>query len=354
MSHPYTRARALPNPAEPMRARARGLRVNSGGSSDASTGVIARAPARHGVRGAEPDRAARQRAPELFVDACERWGPERLRSELQRRLAKLSYLDARIERLDRAIDRAWAAQERAEVALLRAAVGGWYRAAVGRALNAGAVPAEVEALRVQWRIALRHPPRSSAPRCGARTRTGGACGAPPVWDRSAGRPVNGRCRRHGGCTPPTHIDVAPSAGPEPFEAHRRNLQRGREVSSANAPSCNGCPAGSQNPTTAPPEVSTLDAPAVTLGGELNRGVCLVRGSAPHLSPDVRICPPPTRAGWPDVAGYGRSPADESQRKPTELAKVGDPFARAREALPLAQCRTCDLDAHNTPRARASA
>lgn len=136
---------------------------------EASTGVIVRAPARHGVR-----------APELFVDAVERWGPERLRSELQRRLAKLWYLDARIERLDMAIDRARAALERAEVALLRAAVVGWYRAALGGALDAGAVPAEVEALRRAWRLDVRHPPRSSAPRCGARTRAGGACGAPPV------------------------------------------------------------------------------------------------------------------------------------------------------------------------------
>jgi hypothetical protein len=36
------------------------------------------------------------------------------------------------------------------------------------------------------------------PRCGARCRDGSSCKAPPVWDKCLDRPVNGRCRMHGG------------------------------------------------------------------------------------------------------------------------------------------------------------
>ena len=36
------------------------------------------------------------------------------------------------------------------------------------------------------------------PRCGARCRNGSSCKAPPVWDKRLDRPVNGRCRMHGG------------------------------------------------------------------------------------------------------------------------------------------------------------
>ncbi len=36
------------------------------------------------------------------------------------------------------------------------------------------------------------------PRCGATCRDGSLCQAPPVWDRRRDRPVNGRCRMHGG------------------------------------------------------------------------------------------------------------------------------------------------------------
>lgn len=41
------------------------------------------------------------------------------------------------------------------------------------------------------------PVRRLVPRCGAKTRKGDPCAAPAVCD-GAGRPVNGRCRRHGG------------------------------------------------------------------------------------------------------------------------------------------------------------
>ncbi len=34
--------------------------------------------------------------------------------------------------------------------------------------------------------------------CGAKTRRGGSCQAPPVWDKTADKPLNGRCKLHGG------------------------------------------------------------------------------------------------------------------------------------------------------------
>ena len=40
--------------------------------------------------------------------------------------------------------------------------------------------------------------KADRPRCGARTRKGHPCRAPAVWDYENDRPVNGRCRMHGG------------------------------------------------------------------------------------------------------------------------------------------------------------
>lgn len=61
--------------------------------------------------------------------------------------------------------------------------------------------------------------KANRPRCGARTRAGGECAAPAVWDAKAGKPVNGRCRMHGGL----------STGPRSAEGRARslaNLKRG--------------------------------------------------------------------------------------------------------------------------------
>ncbi len=43
-------------------------------------------------------------------------------------------------------------------------------------------------------------PKWLRPYCGATTKTrkGGTCRATPVWDKAINRPVNGRCRMHGG------------------------------------------------------------------------------------------------------------------------------------------------------------
>ena len=55
------------------------------------------------------------------------------------------------------------------------------------------------------------------PRCGARCRDGSSCKAPPVWDRRLDRPVNGRCRMHGGL----------STGPRTQEGRRRIAESNR-------------------------------------------------------------------------------------------------------------------------------
>jgi hypothetical protein len=53
--------------------------------------------------------------------------------------------------------------------------------------------------------------RRSRPRCGARCRDGHACRAPVVWDLVRDRPLNGRCKMHGGF----------STGPKTPEAKAR-------------------------------------------------------------------------------------------------------------------------------------
>jgi hypothetical protein len=55
------------------------------------------------------------------------------------------------------------------------------------------------------------------PRCDARCRDGSPCQAPPVWDRGLDRPVNGRCRMHGGL----------STGPKTVEGRRRIAESNR-------------------------------------------------------------------------------------------------------------------------------
>lgn len=41
-------------------------------------------------------------------------------------------------------------------------------------------------------------PRKDRGLCGAKTRMGTLCKAPPVWDRAADKAINGRCKLHGG------------------------------------------------------------------------------------------------------------------------------------------------------------
>jgi hypothetical protein len=60
-------------------------------------------------------------------------------------------------------------------------------------------------------------PKGERPRCGARCRDGTPCKAPAVWNRRLDRPVNGRCRMHGGL----------STGPKTEEGRRRIAESNR-------------------------------------------------------------------------------------------------------------------------------
>jgi hypothetical protein len=57
-------------------------------------------------------------------------------------------------------------------------------------------------------------PKPERPRCGAKTRAGGHCMAPAVWNARVDGPRNGRCRLHGGL----------STGPRTEEGLRRTLE----------------------------------------------------------------------------------------------------------------------------------
>ena len=56
-------------------------------------------------------------------------------------------------------------------------------------------------------------PKYDRPKCGAKTRKGTPCRAPAVWNKKKNRPVNGRCRMHGGL----------STGPRTMDGRRRAL-----------------------------------------------------------------------------------------------------------------------------------
>lgn len=58
------------------------------------------------------------------------------------------------------------------------------------------------------------------PRCGAKCRGGSLCQAPPVWDKRRDRPINGRCRMHGGL----------STGPKTEEGRQRIAESNRSRS----------------------------------------------------------------------------------------------------------------------------
>ena len=70
----------------------------------------------------------------------------------------------------------------------------------------------------EWSI-----PKNLRPKCRAKCRNGHTCQAPVVWDKKNNRPVNGRCRMHGGL----------STGPRTYEGRIRalmNLKQFRDIS----------------------------------------------------------------------------------------------------------------------------
>ena len=73
----------------------------------------------------------------------------------------------------------------------------------------------------QYRDSRKLIPKRQRPRCGARTRKGAPCRAPAVWDKENDRPLNGRCRMHGGL----------STGPKTLEGKLRALANLRQFQS---------------------------------------------------------------------------------------------------------------------------
>lgn len=53
-------------------------------------------------------------------------------------------------------------------------------------------------LKMSWYSNNPKLPRSKRGTCGAKTRKGSPCQAPPVWNKITDKPRNGRCKLHGG------------------------------------------------------------------------------------------------------------------------------------------------------------
>ena len=64
--------------------------------------------------------------------------------------------------------------------------------------------------------------RSDRGHCGARTRKGASCKAPPVWNKANDEPKNGRCKLHGGLS----TDPKTEAGRDAIRASNR--RRGKQ------------------------------------------------------------------------------------------------------------------------------
>jgi len=69
-------------------------------------------------------------------------------------------------------------------------------------------------------------PKRERPRCGARCQDGTPCDAPPAWNKCLERPVNARCRMHGGF----------STEPKTPDGCWRIAQANRSRSTKNTPS----------------------------------------------------------------------------------------------------------------------
>jgi len=70
-------------------------------------------------------------------------------------------------------------------------------------------------------------PRKKRGTCDAKTRRNTLCQAPPVWDKSKDKPVNGRCKLHGGKSTGPKTD----AGREAIRESNRRRAKARQASS---------------------------------------------------------------------------------------------------------------------------
>jgi hypothetical protein len=107
----------------------------------------------------------------------------------------------------------------------------------GTDLYALPVQQQFEAFRTMGRLMTqpltstpRRLPRRLRPRCGALCRNGWPCKAKAVWDEDHDRPVNGRCKNHGGMStgPRTH------AGRQRIAASNRTRAQARRLAQAQA------------------------------------------------------------------------------------------------------------------------
>jgi hypothetical protein len=68
-------------------------------------------------------------------------------------------------------------------------------------------------------------PRHKRGMCGAKTRKGQPCQAPPVWNKLKDKPKNGRCKLHGGLSTGAKTDAGRNAIRASNKARRRNIEK---------------------------------------------------------------------------------------------------------------------------------
>lgn len=81
--------------------------------------------------------------------------------------------------------------------------------------------------RVRFSLFCENPklPRRERGICGAKTRTGTPCQAPPVWNKVIDKPRNGRCKLHGGLSTGAKTEAGRNAIRAGNKARRRNIEK---------------------------------------------------------------------------------------------------------------------------------
>lgn len=67
-------------------------------------------------------------------------------------------------------------------------------------------------------------PRKNRGTCDAKTRQGGSCQAPPVWDKISDKALNGRCKLHGGKSTGPRTEVGREAIRESNRRRKAKLE----------------------------------------------------------------------------------------------------------------------------------
>lgn len=68
-------------------------------------------------------------------------------------------------------------------------------------------------------------PKSKRGICGAKTRKGTPCNAPPVWNKVTDKAKNGRCKLHGGLSTGAKTEAGRQAIREGVKASNRRRRR---------------------------------------------------------------------------------------------------------------------------------